>query len=935
MELDWQAVKPNAMILAITLCLLLVFQGISANAGISENEVQIGTPHPTFGYVYWPNGTIVKSVVIPISVTNNRTGETGVILTDPVLGTYNTDLSYGSLFPTGYLTTDTIYVNCTHLNMWAKNESIVGSGTQMYMSLNLVELQFGPELVNSTAGSSITGFNGTITLEIPGDALDNDTVIFGTNSTFSKPGSLASINLGPDGLNFTSPAVLKWSYEGLDLGGLNPCSLKIFTSDGGPWELLPTTVDAQAKLVIVEIDHFSNFSLGGASVIGSQIEMNNTYRGTENVTILGLTISNTDIAVPDILQDIHVFSNCTDDADVSGISLWNDTNSDNELDGSDDRLAGPFGFAGDYNFTGLAVTIPPSTSISLIVALNVSKTATIGNYLDLRIPALGISLNNAGLNNETIDPAGNTTIIQELADPHVVYGNVSNILGPLPYVWVNVTNNRTGSVENLMTDSLGRYEVNLGLMYGSYLDTDEIYIVANDSALQTGWNVSFVDTSQFGEKCDIFVGNAPYASDETPANGTVIANFIQNVTVNITATGSLLDTNTIILNVNGTNYSWPDPVLSYAGKTLTFDTSLAVGSWSMGQVINVTLWSANDTIGNPCLNAPYNWSFSIIMNYVGRPANLTLSNNTTAVMLEWDTVQYADSYNIYRSADKFAAWPWTKIGDNVTTINWTDSAGTYDDVNNYFYIVRAYNLAGEGGNSSMGTKIRKMFTYIDESSNTNINWVSLPYNSNYATISDIIDDIEGGTVGPNHAKFISAVYIWDNSTQGVDGMTGNNFLGWAGSDLVVKPGDAIRFDLSDVMNPDESFIWTIVGTDVNSTQNYSYIDETSNTNINWASVPYGSNYTTLSDIITQIEGGLVGPGHAKYIGAVYVWDPILQGVDGMTGNNFLGWSGNDLIINPGDAIRFDLSNVMNPGDTFSWNPWMMISSVPDIHYYDS
>ena len=107
-----------------------------------------------------------------------------------------------------------------------------------------------------------------------------------------------------------------------------------------------------------------------------------------------------------------------------------------------------------------------------------------------------------------------------------------------------------------------------------------------------------------------------------------------------------------------------------------------------------------------------------------------MSNNASAVMLEWDIVQYADSYNVYRSADKFAAWPWAKIGDNVTATNWTDAAGTYDDANTYFYIVKAWNLAGEGGNSSMGTKVRKTFTYNDPALRANSNWISLPYELN-------------------------------------------------------------------------------------------------------------------------------------------------------------------------------------------------------------
>ena len=312
----------------------------------------------------------------------------------------------------------------------------------------------------------------------------------------------------------------------------------------GYWEQLSSTVDTEKQLIIAQVEHFSSFSMGTATVVGTQTDLSHTYQGTLNIPILDLTITNTDPVVDDTLDYIGIFSNCTDDSDITSISLWNDTDDNAVINAADTQIGvTQVLVAGETNFTGISEIILADTTLNVLVALDVNATAKIGNYLDLLIPANEIGLANAGLNIEAIDPAGNVTIVQELTDPHAVYGVISNVIGNVSYAWVNLTNNRTGAVENIMTDDQGRYEVNLGFMYEGFQNNDTIFIVANDSFTQTGWNTTVVNVSQFGERCDIYLGKGPVASNETPANNTTISNLVQNVTVNITAG---------IFSVNGT-----------------------------------------------------------------------------------------------------------------------------------------------------------------------------------------------------------------------------------------------------------------------------------------------------------------------------------------------------------------------------------------------
>jgi hypothetical protein len=159
-----------------------------------------------------------------------------------------------------------------------------------------------------------------------------------------------------------------------------------------------------------------------------------------------------------------------------------------------------------------------------------------------------------------------------------------------------------------------------------------------------------------------------------------------------------------------------------------------------------------------------------------------------------------------------------------------------------------------------------------------------------------------------------------------------NAFGWTGTNVTIKPGDGICIVLSPLLAVGQRFGWSVVGTDVNSTQNFTYLDPLIRTNSNWISLPYTSNYTRLSDIVVSIEGGLTGADR-DYITGVYFWNATTQQRVGIAWNAF-GWTGTNVTIKPGDGICIVLSPLLTIGQQFSWDPTLITSPVPDIHVYD-
>lgn len=78
------------------------------------------------------------------------------------------------------------------------------------------------------------------------------------------------------------------------------------------------------------------------------------------------------------------------------------------------------------------------------------------------------------------------------------------------------------------------------------------------------------------------------------------------------------------------------------------------------------------------------------------PQNLQASILNSSVVLTWNSVAGATSYNVKRSSA--SGGPFTTIASNITVTNFTDSTSVLDV--NYFYVVSAVNVGGESANST-------------------------------------------------------------------------------------------------------------------------------------------------------------------------------------------------------------------------------------------
>lgn len=84
------------------------------------------------------------------------------------------------------------------------------------------------------------------------------------------------------------------------------------------------------------------------------------------------------------------------------------------------------------------------------------------------------------------------------------------------------------------------------------------------------------------------------------------------------------------------------------------------------------------------------------------------------------------------------------------------------------------------------------------------------------------------------------------------------------------------------------------------------------TNVMWLTLLQDAGYATASDIVLELEGGLFGPGLNKKINALGKWLPSYQYSTGFIyDSDFEEWTGDNFLINPGDAIYFSITSSFN------------------------
>jgi len=342
------------------------------------------------------------------------------------------------------------------------------------------------------------------------------------------------------------------------------------------------------------------------------------------------------------------------------------------------------------------------------------------------------------------------------------------------------------------------------------------------------------------------------------------------------------------------NWTQGDRILTLAHVPL-FPDSISITVTIVGNDPN-GLSLIPGTVPNP-------WYFTTATTPAA-PAGLHVARTPLDVRLTWDEVAGATSYAIYRSPDRFAAWPWPKLTEVPTNV-YVDRGAGADGVTHY-YIVRAKRTAAgpsvESGNSTMGVKASLTFAYDDR--RTNVYWMSLPYRTMYRKAGDISGELTSSR--------IDVLGKWDPETQST--VLWYFFRGgWRGTDFALNPGDGFFVGIL------QRFEWVVNGTDGAVVHAFSYVPPP-NANVHWISLPYTAAHARASDIVLTIEGGLSGMNSTKII-EVARWDPIRQWFETFAWAPS-GWSGTDFPLVVGEGLYLLVVS------SFEWTPRLLTAEVP-------
>jgi len=343
-------------------------------------------------------------------------------------------------------------------------------------------------------------------------------------------------------------------------------------------------------------------------------------------------------------------------------------------------------------------------------------------------------------------------------------------------------------------------------------------------------------------------------------------------------------------------------VFSWTGNLLQFTPTedLNGDSWYTITINAGALDSEGDSLVSSNV-----FSFQIISADTippGRITDITPSQNGSTLILMWEsstdnvTATSDMRFNIYRSTTiNFS----TSVNIVSVTTNRVISVTNDTSASLNFYLIKAVDEAGnESVTSAVVFRLDKFLVY-NASPTSNINWISVPYNSPYATAREIVDHINGGSTPGTVTK----IHQFTNSQESEN--LQYFFGSWVGDNFTVTPGMSYAV----IVNADTNF--TLIGMhDETVTVSRAY-NAAPTSNINWISIPYNSSYTTAQDVVNAINGGAT-PGTVTKIH----WFTNAQ--ESRNLQYFFGsWVGDDFEIIPGQGYA-----VIINGNT-EWKPEVM------------
>jgi hypothetical protein len=336
------------------------------------------------------------------------------------------------------------------------------------------------------------------------------------------------------------------------------------------------------------------------------------------------------------------------------------------------------------------------------------------------------------------------------------------------------------------------------------------------------------------------------------------------------------------------NYVIKKDVLSAGGRKMTNTSANYV---LQGTISQTTIGKVEDTnykgvIGFWHLSDPIPPSAPYVdpTEKSGDDVVLTWKKITTDTLDNPETVHY---YVVYRNTSpSFIPGSSDSIGsvDHPDTV-FTD-AGALNSTDSYYYLVKAVDWArNKSKKSNMGYKFNK-FVNENAGATSDRNWVSMPWHSEYSTVSDLTDDLS--PVGDPLVKItnmqndqVYRSWIWDP-----------DFLVWYGTDFAITSGRGYE------MVAENDDIVVLVGS--NNPDGLISLNENpgATSDRNWVSIPYNAVYSTVSDITDEYSPAgdpLVKITNMQndQVYRSWIWDP-----------DFLVWYGTDFVITPGRGYEF-------------------------------
>ena len=163
-------------------------------------------------------------------------------------------------------------------------------------------------------------------------------------------------------------------------------------------------------------------------------------------------------------------------------------------------------------------------------------------------------------------------------------------------------------------------------------------------------------------------------------------------------------------------------------------------------------------------------------------ATLTWNKVTTDTMGNSEIIRH---YVVYRNTSpSFIPGPSDSIGATVQSETTYTDVGTLNVGQSYYYLVKAVDIAlNRSKKSNMGYKFNKVF--VENPSATDKNWTSLPWHSEYTTVSDLTTDLS-----PSGDPLTKVTNLRDDQLYESYTWTTVPFPHWAGTDFSITPGRA-------------------------------------------------------------------------------------------------------------------------------------------------